>query len=480
MSEHLTPPQAVLIGNLWQPGKGATLTVTNPADESVLATLAAADAAQVDAAVQTARQALPGWRRLPARQRGELLRAIASGVDAARERLIALQMRNNGKPRLEAELDVQDVIGTFDYYAGLCLQSDGQQPAAVALPDEGFRASVRREPVGVAALIVPWNFPMVTTAWKLAPALAAGCSVVLKPSELTPLAEIELLRIIHAAGLPAGVVNLVCGGGDVGAALSSHPGVDKISFTGSNKSGQAVMRTAAERMARVSLELGGKSALIVLDDAELEQAVQLAVGGAFFNAGQMCSATARILVAQPLYAEFVARFAAAAANLRIGGSEADIGPLISAAQYQRVQGYITQGLADGGRLLAGGQRPAQHARGYFLQPTVFAELPAHSRLWREEIFGPVACVRAFADDAEAVALANDSDFGLVATVVGGDAARAERLAAELEVGLAWVNSPQLIFPQTAWGGCKQSGLGRELGPWGLAAFQEIRHVVTAI
>jgi betaine-aldehyde dehydrogenase len=466
----------VLLDGVWQQGRGPVLEIIDPARAEVFAQVSGADADAVAATTQAARRALPAWSRLPPRQRGEILRAIARNVEAARTELVALQMRNNGKPRHEAEMDVGDVVATFDYYAGCCDSGSGLMPRPVELPDDAFSAKVRFEPVGVVGLIVPWNFPMVTTAWKLAPALAAGCSVVLKPSELTPLAEIELAKIIQQSGLPAGVLNLVCGGADVGAALVAQPAIAKISFTGSTQVGQAVMRTAAAHMTRVSLELGGKSALIVLDDADLDLAVELALGGAYFNAGQMCSATSRILVARELYPEFVERFKAGAQALTPG---ADIGPLISQAQYRRVQNHIRQGVEDGGLLLCGGATPAALMPGYYIEPALFVDLPAHSALWHEEIFGPVACVRAFADDAEVIALANDNPYGLVATVVGGDSERAERLAAELEVGTVWVNSPQVIFPHTAWGGRKLSGLGRELGPWGLAAFQEIKHVICA-
>ncbi|MDN0084533.1 aldehyde dehydrogenase family protein [Crenobacter sp. SG2305] len=476
----MTMIDGLFIDGVWQAGHGAVLEVTNPATATPIARVSGGDAAAIDAAARAAKRAFPAWKRVPARQRGEILRAIARAVEEDRERLVALQMQCNGKPRFEAELDVGDVIATFDYYADCCATGTGLSANPVALPDDAFSASVRFEPVGPVGLIVPWNFPMVTSAWKLAPALAAGCTVVLKPSELTPLTEIELVRLAERAGLPAGVLNLVCGAGaEVGAALVAHPAIAKLSFTGSNKVGQAVMVAAAERVARVSLELGGKSALIVLDDADLDQAVSLALGGAFFNAGQMCSATSRILVARAVYPDFVERFCEAAAALRLGapGEEgAEMGPLISRAQQRRVLGYIEQGLAEGGLLLCDG-RAAAEGEGFFVGPTVFSDLPVGRTLWREEIFGPVACVRSFGDDAEAVAIANDSDFGLVATLVGGDAARTEHLAGELEVGLVWINSPQVIFPQTAWGGFKQSGIGRELGPWGLRAFQEIKHVV---
>ncbi|MNZ66181.1 Betaine aldehyde dehydrogenase [compost metagenome] len=325
---------------------------------------------------------------------------------------------------------------------------------------------------------------MVTTAWKLAPALAAGCAVVLKPSEVTPLPELELARIIHEAGLPAGVLNVVCGTGlAVGAPLSSHPKVAKVSFTGSNAVGVQVMQRAAETVKGISLELGGKSSLLVLEEADLDLAVELACGGAFFNAGQMCSATSRVLVAAPLAADFLARVQARAEATKVGdpfSEGVEMGALVNAAQYQRVRGHIERGIAAGARLVCGGERPAELARGYFLKPTVFTDVPGDSALWNEEIFGPVLCVRSFASEEEAIALANDSEFGLVASVVSRNLEAAERVANALQAGMVWINSPQVIFPQTAWGGYKQSSIGRELGPWGLASFQELKHVVRAV
>jgi betaine-aldehyde dehydrogenase len=336
----------------------------------------------------------------------------------------------------------------------------------------------------VVGLIVPWNFPMVTTAWKLAPALAAGCCVVLKPSEVTPLAELELAQIIAASGLPTGVFNVVCGTGlAVGAPMSGHPGIAKVSFTGSNAVGVQVMQRAAETIKGVSLELGGKSSLIVLADADLDLAVELASGGGYFNAGQMCSATSRVLVAKELLEPFLERIVAKAQSIKVAGPQedgAEMGPLVNQAQYQRVIAHIDAGKDTGARLLCGGKRPPDQPRGYFLQPAVFSHVPLDSALWREEIFGPVLCVRGFSSEAEAIALANDSQFGLVASVVGRDTAMTERVANALQAGLVWINAPQVIFPQTAWGGYKQSSLGRELGPWGMQAFQEIKHVVRAV
>jgi betaine-aldehyde dehydrogenase len=308
--------------------------------------------------------------------------------------------------------------------------------------------------------------------------------VVLKPSEVTPLAELQLARIIAEAGLPAGVFNLVCGTGlDVGAPLAADRRVAKISFTGSNAVGVQVMQRAAETIKGVSLELGGKSSLLVMADADLDLAVELACGGGFFNAGQMCSATSRVLVADTLADEFLVRVQARAEAIRVADPFADdveMGALINRTQYQRVLGHIQRAIADGARLLCGGERPADLPKGFFIRPTVFTDVPLDSALWNAEIFGPVLCVRRFTSEAEAIAQANDSDFGLVASVVSGHAETAERVANALQAGLVWINAPQVIFPQTAWGGYKQSSIGRELGPWGLAAFQEIKHVIRSI
>ena len=470
----------VYIDGEWRAGHDV-LEVINPATESRLAQVSVGDMAAVTQAVDAASRAFAGWSKSTGRERGALLRKIAQGVREQREALMHLQSSNNGKPLFEAGIDVDDVIATFEYYAGVAEDLDAGQDRPVALPSDEFSARLRREPCGVVGLIVPWNFPMVTTAWKLAPALAAGCCVVLKPSEVTPLAELQLARIIAESGLPAGVFNLVCGTGlAVGAPLAADRRVAKISFTGSNAVGVQVMQRAAETIKGVSLELGGKSSLLVLADADLDLAVELACGGGFFNAGQMCSATSRVLVADTLADEFLQRLRARAEGIRVAdpfAEDVEMGALINRAQYQRVLGHIQRGIEDGARLLCGGERPADLARGYFISPTVFTAVPLDSALWNEEIFGPVLCVRSFATDDEAIALANDSDFGLVASVVGTDVESAERVANALQAGLVWINAPQVIFPQTAWGGYKQSSIGRELGPWGLAAFQEIKHVI---
>ena len=478
-----TTLDGLYINGQWSAGR-EHLRVINPATEALLTTVNGGDERAVDLAVSAATAAFKHWSKTSGAERGAILRNIANGVRNGRDHLMKLQSSNNGKPQFEAAIDVDDVIATFEYYAGLAEGLDAQLDSNVVLPSDDFSARLRREPCGVVGLIVPWNFPMVTTAWKLAPALAAGCCVVLKPSEVTPLPELELAAIIAESGLPDGVFNLVCGTGlAVGAPLSADPRIAKISFTGSNAVGVQVMQRAAETVKGVSLELGGKSSLLVLEDADLELAVELACGGGFFNAGQMCSATSRVLVAEELADEFLERLQKRAQAIRVADPfdpDVEMGALVNQAQYQRVLGHIDRGLSAGAKLVCGGNRPAHLPRGYFLQPTVFTDVPLDSALWCEEIFGPVLCVRRFGSEAEAIALANDSQFGLVASVVTRNAETADRVANALQAGLVWLNAPQVIFPQTAWGGYKQSSIGRELGPWGLAAFQEIKHVIRAL
>ncbi|WP_042290957.1 aldehyde dehydrogenase family protein [Paraburkholderia mimosarum] len=468
------------IDGFWCAGEGGQrLPVVNPSTEATIAQVEAGNAADVDCAARAAARAFRTWKKTTGAQRATLLRAIARGVSDRRDHLAVLQSLNNGKPLDEARIDVSDVIATFDYYADLAEQLDEIGESAVSIPGDAYRATIRREPAGVVALIVPWNFPMVTTAWKLAPALAAGCTVVLKPSEVTPLPELELAAIVADAGVPGGVVNVVTGTGtEVGAPLAAHPLIAKVSFTGSTAVGAQVMKTAADTIKGVSLELGGKSSIIVFADADLDLATDLVAGGAFFNAGQMCSATSRVLVERPIADALAARLADRVTRTVVGDpfkAGVQMGPLANRAQYERVQRYIARGKDDGARFVIEGEAPA--GPGYFVKPTMFVDIPTESPLWREEVFGPVLCLRSFDSEDEAIGAANDTEFGLVATVVTRDAGRGRRVAAGLDAGVVWLNAPQAIFPQTSWGGYKRSSIGRELGPFGLAAFQEIKQVL---
>jgi betaine-aldehyde dehydrogenase len=455
--------------------------VYDPCRGEVIAQVAAASPAQVDQAVAAARRALPQWRALSGAQRAAFLDGFARQLQLRRDSLIALQMRNNGKPRHEAEVDLDDAIATFDYYAGLARQLDARQEQNVPLRAEGFSAQLRFEALGVVGLIVPWNFPLVTSAWKLAPALAAGCTLVLKPSEVTPLIEQVYGEIASTLGLPPGVLNIVAGSSQTGAALSAHPGLDKLSFTGSNAIGQRVMNSSAAYCRPLTLELGGKSPIIVFADADLEQAVQWIIGGICWNAGQMCSATSRLLVEDSIAEPLLARLAAALADLRVGNpaqQEVDMGPLTSAAQWHKVQEYFAVAREERLHCLSGGQ--ALPGPGWFVSPTLYADVPSSSRLWNEEIFGPVLCAQRFNSREQALAQANASAFGLVATVISQDLQRAQEVAAALEVGHVWINSLQAVFVETSWGGTKASGIGRELGPWGLAAYQSVKHVTRCL
>ncbi|KNX80129.1 aldehyde dehydrogenase [Pseudomonas sp. 250J] len=469
------------IDGRWVEGQGSDcIVVHNPSDGQPFAELMAASSAQVDQAVAAARRALASWKTVSAAERATYLRGFAEQLGQRRDELIALQMRNNGKPRHEAEIDLDDAIATFAYYADLAEQLPAKN-RDVPLAAPGFTARTRLEPVGVVGLIVPWNFPLVTSAWKLAPALAAGCTVVLKPSEVTPLIEQAYGQIAELLGLPAGVLNIVNGKAETGAALSGHNGLDKLSFTGSNGVGSQVMRAAAAQCRPVTLELGGKSAIVVFDDCDVDQAVEWIVAGITWNAGQMCSATSRLLVQDGIADALLPRLQAALEALRVGNplaEEVDMGPLTSQAQWLKVAGYFATAREEGLKCLAGGK--ALDRDGWFVSPTLYVDVPVSSRLWSEEIFGPVLCARRFGSESEAIAQANDSRFGLVATVCSADLERAERVADALEVGHVWINSVQAVFVETSWGGTKGSGIGRELGPWGLSGYQSVKHVTRCL
>lgn len=470
------------IDNRWVASQGSRrLPVVNPYTEGTIAEVTAGDVADVDTAVDAARRALPAWRALSGAERARYLVGFAEALTRRREELIRLSSTNNGKALAEAGIDLDDAIACYRYYAEQARALDARQGQPVALEMDGVEARCYFDPVGVVGLITPWNFPLVTSAWKLAPALAAGCTVVFKPSEVTPLPERALAEIAQEIGLPAGVFNLVHGDGEsVGAPLTAHRGVDKVSFTGSNRVGEAVMRALAEGSRNLSLELGGKSPILVMEDAHTEEAADHVMAGLYFNAGQICSATSRLLVHEAVADDLYAALGRRIDALELGDPLAEsttMGPLTSARQRDAVGSYLAIAKREGLNVVRDSRHRELPERGFFVAPTLYRDVPTDSRLWREEIFGPVLCGRSVASEEEAIELANDSDFGLAATVVSGDPDRARRIGRQLQAGSVWFNSEQLVLPQTAWGGYKRSGIGRELGPWGLAAYQEVKHLI---
>jgi acyl-CoA reductase-like NAD-dependent aldehyde dehydrogenase len=449
-----------------------TLTVLEPATEAVLAELPGAGAGEADAAVARAKAAYPAWRAVAPADRAKLLHRLADALAAAQEELAVLEARNAGKPIGDARGEMGMVVDTFRYYAGAVERTLGD-----TIPVAGGVAMTFREPLGVVALITPWNFPLTIASWKLAPCLAAGNTVVLKPAELTPLTALEFERIALAAGLPEGVVNVVAGPGSTcGARLVEHPDVAKVAFTGSTEVGRTIAAAAAATIKRVTLELGGKSPNLVFADADLRAAAEAAPWAVFGNAGQDCCARSRILVEERVFDEFMAALTDVVQGIRVGDpldEATQMGPLISAQQRTTVASYVP----DGAPVAARGTAP--DGAGFWFPPTVLAPVDAADRAVREEIFGPVACVIPFRDEAEAVALANDTIYGLSGSIWTRDGARALRVARAVEAGVLSINSNTSVRVSTPFGGFKQSGVGRELGPHALDHYTEVKSVYYA-
>mgnify|MGYP001074659815 CR=1 FL=1 len=470
------------IDGAWKaPARGGSFDVINPATEEVFHKAPAGTADDIDAAVKAARAAFDTgpWPRLSGKERAAYLRAIADKVLEKKDFLARLEVKDNGKPLPEAAWDMDDVAGCFSYYAGLAEELDGEEET-ITLGEPRFSAKAVREPLGVVGAITPWNYPLLMVAWKVAPALAAGCTMVLKPSELTPLTALELGVIAGEVGLPAGVLNIVTGTGpEAGQPLTQHPLVDKLAFTGSVPTGRKVMMAGAEDIKKVSLELGGKSPFVVFADSDIEKAVEWIMFGIFWNQGQVCSATSRVLIEAPIYDAVLARLVEEAKRIRIGNGLDDgtlLGPIVSKGQYEKILAAIGRGKAEGAKVATGGARPADLNTGYYLEPTVLTDMAEDSFVWKEEIFGPVVCVKPFGDEAEAIRLANDSRFGLAAAVISKDEARCERVARAFRAGIVWINCSQPTFVEAPWGGYKQSGIGRELGHWGLSNYLETKQI----
>ena len=456
---------------------GETFPVYDPSSEEVIAQVASSGAADVDKAVQAARAAFDSgpWASTTAQDRGRVLFKLAEKVRQNTAQLAELECRNTGKPIIEAEFDIADVATCFEYYGGLATKVTGN---VNPVPANALSFTLR-EPVGVAGQIIPWNYPLLMAAWKLAPSIAAGCSCVLKPAEQTPLTALEFANCFEEVGLPPGVVNIVNGYGEsAGARLVAHPNVDKIAFTGSAAVGKTIVKSAADTLKRVTLELGGKSPNIFFPDADWEAAVDGALFGVFINQGEVCSAGSRILVDKKIYSKFLDAMTEKAKRIKLGAPlerDTKMGPLVSKEQYDRVTSYLDLGKKEA-KVSIGGGRPKQFGKGYYVEPTIFYDVENSARIAREEIFGPVASVIPFDGESEAVRIANDTPYGLAAAVWTRDIYKAFRVVKSLRAGVVWVNHMQPTFVEAPWGGYKQSGFGRELGPWGLEEYLETKQV----
>jgi betaine-aldehyde dehydrogenase len=472
------------IGGAWRASRAAsTREVIDPFDGSVVRTVSEGDAEDARDAIAAARHAFDesDWPRRPGVERGRVLARLADAMELDTEQLAALETEDTGKTLRESRQDIADIVGVVRYYAGLADKEGGE---VIAAPDPKLRSIVVREPVGVCAQISPWNYPLLQASWKFAPALAAGNTIVVKPSELTPLATIRTFELLDDLDLPPGVANLVLGAGPtVGAELASSRDVDLVSFTGGIATGREVMKAAAGNIKRLALELGGKNPNIVFADADLDTALDYALLAVFLHGGQVCSAGARLLVESSIHDDFVERLVAMAERIRLGNGRdeaTESGPLISAAHREKVEGYVAGALDEGAVLRCGGRRPDDPAlaEGFFYEPTILTGCDASMRVVREEVFGPVLTVERFDTEAQALTLANGTDTGLAGAVWTRDIGRAERCARALRLGTVWINDYHPYFPQAPWGGFKSSGIGRELGRAGLDEYTELKHVVT--
>ncbi|WP_136162497.1 aldehyde dehydrogenase family protein [Sphingomonas flavalba] len=479
-------PVQMLIDGQWVDSEsGRTLTVTDPATGLAITTVPAGTAGDVDRAVKAARRAFEGaWSALRPVHRERLLLKLADLVEAHADELAELETLDNGKLLPMARYgDLNIAIDSLRYMAGWATKIEGTtiSPSFAYVPDVSFTSHTLREPVGVVGQIIPWNFPLVMAVWKIAPALAAGCAVVLKPAEDTPLTALRLGELICEAGIPDGVVNIVTGDAEPGAALVDHPDVDKIAFTGSTEVGQIIQRRTADTMKRVSLELGGKSPVVILKDADIGMAVQGAAQAVFFNHGQVCTAGSRLFVERPIYHAVMEGLANVAQSFVLGSGfdqNAQMGPLVSAKQRERVQAYLESGRKQGGRLVAGGD--AVDRPGFFFKPAVFADVRPDMTIYREEIFGPVLAATPFDDVDAAVRLANDSIYGLGASVWTNNLGLANQVVRKLKAGSVWVNCHNLLDPAVPFGGVKMSGYGRELGHAARDLYTEAKSVTMAL
>jgi betaine-aldehyde dehydrogenase len=473
-----TNSEAMFIDGKWIEGSSSKrIPVYDPSTEEIIAEVPDASSSEIDTAIAAARRAFDhdGWPQTTAQERGRILFRIAEKLRAEAPQLAELESRNSGKPIVEAEFDIADAATCFEYYGGLATKVSG---TVNPVPDNALSLSMK-EPVGVAGQIIPWNYPLLMAAWKLAPALAAGCTCVLKPAEQTPLTALRLAGWLTELGVPPGVVNVVTGLGETaGARIVESPLVDKIAFTGSAAVGKLIMRSAADTLKRVTLELGGKSPNIFFADADFEAAIDGALFGVFINQGEVCSAGSRVLVERSIYPKFVEAMTEKARSIKLGAPldrDTKMGPLVSREQYDRVCNYQQIGRSEAKVAIGGGQ-PAAFKRGYYVEPTIFYDVDNSARIAREEIFGPVATVIPFENEQDALKIANDTPFGLAAAVWSRDIYKALRMVKAIRAGIVWVNHMQPTYVEAPWGGYKQSGFGRELGLHGIDEYLETKQV----
>ncbi len=486
MSAITTTATQLLIGGEWRDAAGgATYEDRNPATGAVLADVAEATREDVDAAVRSARRAFDEgkWSSMAASRRTKILNKMAALIAERAADLAMIEVRDNGKPLSTAKGELGAIVDCFEFYAGAVTKNYGE---TLPPPIPTYLASTVREPVGVVGAIVPWNFPLLLASWKVAPALAAGCTIILKPAPSTPLTALELGKIALEAGVPPGVLNIVTGSGrDLGQAMVEHPGIDKIAFTGSTATGKLVAQTAAQTVKRVTLELGGKSPSVVFDDADIEGAIAGALYGIYYNAGQTCEARSRVLIQKSIYDRFVSGFVERAKLLRVGNPEdpqTHVGAITVAEQFEKIKSYCAIATDEGAKPLLGGG-PANmdegFANGMFWSVSAFEAQP-HHRVATEEIFGPVVTFVPFDTEAEAISLANASEYGLSATVWSQNIGRANRVARAIRSGTVAINTPYAVFPGVPFGGYKQSGYGRELGMETMRLYSETKSVLTYI
>ncbi|MDY6272604.1 MAG: aldehyde dehydrogenase family protein [Selenomonadaceae bacterium] len=478
--------QRMFINGEWvEAASGKTKEIVNPATGEVFARVTRGGREDARRAIAAARAAFDAgeWSEAAATDRASLLVKFADAMEAHVDEIARIETMNNGKSLTEASYDVYDSAACLRYYAGICTKPSGQ---TYHVPDPNVHAMTLREPIGVVGMIVAWNFPISLTMWKLAPALAAGNTIVLKPASATPLSAIKLFELMEQVGFPKGVVNLVLGGGsDVGDELAKNDQVDKIAFTGSIEAGQSVMRAAAENVKGICLELGGKSPIVVFEDADFDTAVDYAAFGMFYNQGEVCSASSRILIQDTIYDQFVEALCKVTRQIKLGnGLEEGVtmGPLITKEHMEKVLAYIEKGKAEGAKVLIGGGRATEGAlaKGYFVQPTIFGDCTPDMTIVQEEIFGPVLCLQKFHTEEEAIALANGTTYGLAAGVFTQDTGKALRVVKKIRAGITWVNEFGPVYNEAPWGGYKQSGIGRELGTYGFDEFTEVKQVNIAL